>query len=111
VKDFDFLEAERYGLLHDLAGRLVRRAGAVDDRVTVVEEQFGMLEDVFGGDPSRTGDDLGVGEQIQRLTNIDYLHGATLVCGEEDGVQLIDIDGVGFEEEPFAPAPTPFSDS
>ena len=70
-----------------------------------------MFENFLWGNSSRTRDDLGVGEQVQWLTDVDDLYRALLIGCVEDCVQLLDIDGVGFEEETFAPAPVPLSDS
>ncbi len=70
-----------------------------------------MLEDFFGGDSLRAGDDLGVGEQIQGLADVDDLDRELSVGGVEEGVQLLDVDGVGFEEHTFAPAAVPLGDS
>jgi len=67
VKDFDFREAEGDGFLHDLAGGVVRGTGAVDDCGLVLWKQFRIFENLLRRNSSRTRDDLGVGEQIQRL--------------------------------------------
>ncbi len=87
AKKLDALVIRGSGLLQGLAGGLVTGTGAVEDHVAVEGDEIRVSEDLFGRDADAAGDDVRVGEQVERVTNVqqeDRLRGceqrSKLIC-------------------------------
>ncbi len=71
LEEFDLSEMQCLGALGDKLRRRIAWAGAVDDDFTIAWNQLGVIFNLFGRDAPRAGDDLRIGEQIERLADIE----------------------------------------
>jgi hypothetical protein len=69
-EEFDFEEMYGFSQTQDSSAGLVAGAGTVNDHLSIFRDEQRILEKFFGRNPRRAGDDLGIGQQVERLANI-----------------------------------------
>jgi hypothetical protein len=60
--------------MQDGAASLIARARAINDHISVFRKEGGILSHFSRRKPLGAGDNYGVAQQIQRLTNINEEH-------------------------------------
>ncbi len=90
-EEFDSGKLQGKSLMQNLPAGFIAGTGTVDDRLFLFRNQRRLLEDFFGGNPLRTRDDLGIGQQVEGLANVKKKY---LLVGVKQGVEFLRCDAV-----------------